>query len=210
MFRVTLRLIAPILLVCAALTALTPRLWQRPVESSPLWTAFGFAACALPCWAGITVGQTPSGAVIERLAAGLPVFSNYMQAGDAVLLLGSQAETMLNGVITYERRGVVRAIEFNLAPALPADALIDRLGAPDCLITSVEVSNGLRTSVVYWESGDFWLSAWVWGGLDGMLSGGGTIYAVTMTATQTADDSPCQQNRAIRWKGIALWWRYEQ
>lgn len=52
------RLLLVIFPACTLMAAALPTIAPRPDPMADYWEAFGFNACKLPCWAGVTLGGT--------------------------------------------------------------------------------------------------------------------------------------------------------
>jgi len=201
MFRFILRLSLLTFALFAASTALAPLTAQRRVEVSPAWAAYGFAACALPCWAGITVGETPFSDTVTRTAASIPALTSHTIAGSPVFLWGNADPYFFSGRV-YVGGETVGRVELNLN--LPADYLIARFGLPLCVLSGPDLNTTTHLSAIYWTGGDWVAAAFVNGNARTLFTPSATIYSFTVF---NGSMTPCPKTTAP-WRGAAVWWRY--
>lgn len=202
MFRLLSRLMLIVFATLTALIAFIPRLAPRPVELPPAAAVFGFAACDLPCWAGVTIGATHYTETIPLLAANLPGFSGFADTLIGYTIWANPDPYFLNATIFLPPGGTVSAVTVD-GSYLPADWLIDRLGVPDCVLAAY--ATGLR---VEWYRPGWSLSASLHGEPRRMLTPVAALSAVTLQAGRTRAD--CQTNGATPYAGVAPWWVYAE
>ncbi|MBN8634642.1 MAG: hypothetical protein J0M07_04910 [Anaerolineae bacterium] len=202
MLRLLFRLSLLIFALAAVVIALAPLAAPRPVAASPAWAAYGFAACDLPCWAGITVGETPFGATVPITAQNIPRRIAYTIAGSSVFLWEDVDPYYFTGLLSAA--GVETVGRIQLTVSLPADYLLERLGLPACVF-SVRDFNGLSyTSTIYWSGADWVVEASVSSPARSLFTPGATIKAVVLFSGTM---QPCPKTTAP-WIGAAAWWRY--
>ncbi len=190
--------LAPLLF---AISAIVPLIGQRlpPPESGV--EAIGFAACSLPCWAGITPGLTPFAEANELMAEHLPAFSIPTFLTTSTLSFQTvTSQPNLAGALYYDRS---RVSEVHLDVALPVWYLLDNLGTPDC----VWVSRGNMQAVmaVYWEGQDLSTSAYLL--FDGRM---GWKLEMPTRFLQMSTTLTCKTTGIVPWMGFAPAWRYYQ
>lgn len=198
LFRLTLLLFA----LCAAVTALAPRISPRPVLSSPAYTTYGFAACDLPCWAGITVGETPFADTVPISASNIATRVAYTIAGSSVFLWEDLDPFYFTGLLNAAGEETVGRIQ--LTVSLPADYLIERVGLPACVFSRRDFNGLSYTSTIYWSGVDWAAEASVNGTARSLFTPGATIKAFVLFSGTML---PCPKTTAP-WIGAAAWWRY--
>ncbi len=204
MFRLILRFTLPVIILCAVLTALAPLVYQRDIPPTPLWDIFGFDACALPCWAGITVGTTPFSDALPSLQTNVHALSEYVVSGSQVYVWGNRVPYVFSALIAYSQGDVG---SFRLTITLPPDQFITRLGMPDCVFAAGNANAQTRTNIVYWVEDHLSIGAWVRGDSEALFTSSEAIYALWVGRD---DPTACEQKGTILWRGIAPFWRYEQ
>ncbi len=201
MLRLLFRLSLLIFALTAVMIALAPLAAPRPVDATPAWTAYGFAACELPCWAGITVGETPFADTVALTAASVPALTSHTIAGSPVFLWGTADPYYFSGLV-YLGETTVGRVELSLK--LPADYLIARFGLPACVLSGPDVNQAGHLSAIYWGGADWVAAAFVNGSANGLFGPAATIYAFSVFR---GNMSPCPKTTAP-WRGAAAWWRY--
>lgn len=159
----------------------------------------GFAACRLPCWAGITPGLTPFAEANELIAQHLPDYRVPTFLTTSSLSFQTIAsEPALSGVLFYDS---TRIGEIHLDAGLPVWYLMDTLGKPDCVWVSEGPSQIMLT--LFWES-------------NGRSTGGYFFFdprsgwqSNTRTRfLQMSTVLSCDTPGMILWMGFAPAWRY--
>lgn len=127
----TLRLLVLLTFVYGVAAWLARGALARPLnDANPDLTAFGFAACALPCWAGIEAGQTPFVRANELIAGTLEGISHQiMVSGSQITVIARRDERRFIAQVHYNG-GVAGALRLRVD--LPLVDLIGTLGLPAC------------------------------------------------------------------------------
>ncbi|MBZ0302717.1 MAG: hypothetical protein K8J31_23430 [Anaerolineae bacterium] len=199
MIRAGLRLL---LTWAALLTAISLLLRaQTPVLALSESSYPGFSACVLPCWAGITPAQTPTGEVAARLAEAMPALQfEFRRVVTQINFVASGPEEQFVGVI-YDDRGVVGGLRFELGP--PLWQMIEVLGAPACVRSSA-ASDGQEVVIVSWETEGHSLSATL---LLPTPESWNPSAEVSLFAIFTRYGA-CRASGEHPWRGFASTWRY--
>lgn len=127
----TLRLLVVLTIAYVTAAWLARSTFARPVsDANPDLTAFGFAACALPCWAGIEAGQTPFVRANELIAGTLEGISHQiMVSGSQITVIARREERRFIAQVHYNG-GLAGALRLRVD--LPLVDLIGDLGLPAC------------------------------------------------------------------------------
>lgn len=188
--RLSLRLLPLI----AALCAVMPTAGGRSLPANEVWDDFGFTRCDLPCFAGITPGQTPFQQSTSLLRQNIPLIQNRMfNTGTVVHFWASTPDDELAG-FARQISGVVDEIYLTLP--LPLDHLIATLGMPDCIIP---VSNATsRRVTIFWTRRQISIGA--------VLQGDNRTFDLNTRVPalwmHPANPSECEQSSAVRWRGF--------
>ena len=201
MFRFILRLTLPILILCTILSALAPRIAPRPVEVSAEWSEFGFAVCDLPCWAGITVGETPAADLLPLVQANIPTLMDYNITVQQLYIWNASDQSRSDAIISYSP-GYAELITLNLYA--PPNHLVDLLGMPDCVTGVRNLFFG--TDYILTWMGDKGVTAGMFGELVDLFSGKHVVHVLVID--MYVGQMSCEQYGAIPFRGIAPWWRY--
>ncbi len=163
-------------------------------RADPIQWQSGFEVCDLPCWSGITPGQT-------RFADVAPLLQRTLSPDSRLLVSGSQVDfwTEANGApfygYLYYAKGSVDNVQMHVE--FPVGQIIRRLGAPDCVYLETLVT-GEHLLAIYWEMKIGMVGALV--RLDherwGPNSAIGTLF---LNSPQAA----CNRDDAVRWRGFA-------
>jgi hypothetical protein len=203
MFSFARLLLFPLLFIMLILCSAVPALGKRATVDDPAWHAFGFDACALPCWAGITPGQTSFDKAFALLVQHVPTLNTQvLMSGSQIPFSASLPDQYASGFIYYSQ-GEVGNIR--LSVQLPFVQLIERLGTPSCFFYAEGPYGTLGSLTVYWE-------------LDGVLIAGlvppGNADVQPTTSIDAVafnpDEPACFQEDTLPWLGFAPRWRYEQ
>lgn len=197
------RLFLRMLPLVAALCAIVPAVAGRPLSASDAWEQFGFAYCALPCYAGITPGETPYHQAPGLLRQHIPVMENRMfNTGASVNFWAVTDREELSGIARYEQGKVG---ELRLNAAVPLDHLLAQLGAPDCILLTPP-DNPRRAPVLFWIRGDISIGA--------VLQALPTLVNLSSYAPalwlRSGDPDECTIRGAVPWRGFAPTWNYAQ
>ncbi len=137
-----------IFLLGVGLSVALPALGGRPPINDPAWEQFGFAYCGLPCFAGVTPGETVSDDAASLLYQHIPTIERGMfNTGSTLYFAATLTSQRLGGVMLY---GHSTVSEFQLNVFLPLEQLINELGLPDCLLPEPGSQN---TTDVFWTRG---------------------------------------------------------
>lgn len=180
--------------VLAVLLAARP----RPV---PPLDAPGFEACALPCWAGITPGETRTQESPQIMSAHLPdtpvVFS---QIGTQINFNTTRTERSISGSI-YDDRGTVGGLR--LMMRLPLWQILELLGTPACVSQQPEAS-AQRFVTIRWALENHSI------GVTLLLEPAEwNISAEIFSLAVFSRDAPCSSPAEISWQGFAPLWFYQ-
>ncbi|MEO8394238.1 MAG: hypothetical protein ABI700_14705 [Chloroflexota bacterium] len=187
--RLLLRLLPLIVLLCAAI----PALGGRSLATNDAWQNFGFSACDLPCYVGITPGRTPFSDTPDLLHRAIPLIGNRMfYAGTAVNFWASLPLTQLSG---WARNDFGVVGEMRLTSPLPFDYLLTQLGTPDCAISGTN-----RPTVVFWIRNAISIGA-VLGVGERDFSPSNRISALWLRNPEPND---CEISGVQAWHGFAL------
>src|SRR5690606_25812707 len=190
-----------LLIITLILCSAVPALGKRATIDVPAWHAFGFAACALPCWAGITPGETSFDKAFDLLVQHVPSLNTQvLMSGAQIPFSANLADQYASGFLYYNQ-GEVGNIR--LSVQLPLIQLIERLGTPSCYFSGESSYDGLGSLTIYWE-------------LDGVLIAGlisqGTEDVQPTTPVDgvafSPDESACDLAETHPWLGFAPRWRY--
>lgn len=196
LFRLLARLLPLILALCVVVPVFSGR-----HDSAAEWQAFGFGACALPCYAGITPGVTPFDAIQPLLMENVPRLDRRMiGSGSALNFWATIPSQQLSGLIRYES-GLVGEIQLNVV--LPLTALITELGTPDCILLSASGEPGHNT-VIFWERGVVSIGA-VLERNQRRININGDARALWLRIAVPGD---CSLRGALPWQGFAPLWTY--
>jgi hypothetical protein len=190
--------LAPLLFV---VSTTAPLIGQRLPPPQLEIEEIGFAACTLPCWAGITPGLTPFAEASELMAEHLPAFSIPSFLTTSTLSFQTiTSEPNIAGALYYDS---TRVSEVHLEVALPIGYLLDRLGTPDC----VWVSQGNLQAVmaVYWEGEELSTGAY-------LIFDGRMAWKLEMPTRylQMSTTLTCNSPEIVPWMGFAPAWRYDE
>jgi len=189
------------LLLCALLCAAIPALGARQTAPDEAWLKFGFAACDLPCYAGIMPGQTSFDQVTALLTRHIAVIDPLMiDGGASINFWGWIASQQLSGLIRYNQ-GQVGEIRLDLL--LPVGELIEHLGAPDCILSGAG-SDAQADTVIFWERQGVSIGA-VLAPDPQAINLSANALALWLRDVQPED---CALRGAIRWQGFAPLWDY--
>lgn len=160
------------------------------------WELIGLSACALPCWAGITPGDTAFLDAPRVLADHLPAMRRLLISPSQLNLWISDRAVELSAFIHY-RQARVGLIE--VETAVQVGDLIARYGSPAC--ARMDVPSGIL--VLYWLSLDaegfgVWLNTTEWA----------RVRLDLTTSSLFAGDLRGACADAERWQGFAPLSRY--
>ncbi|MBI1257218.1 MAG: hypothetical protein GC204_07080 [Chloroflexi bacterium] len=196
-----LRLGARLLIVCLAISVALTLVGGRSPTADESWQHFGFDFCALPCFAGITPGQTPFDNVSGLLIRHVQSVDPRMIAGGASINFWAQSKSQqLGGLVRYAD-GLVGEMRFNVV--LPLAELISELETPDCLLANTS-SEAKPVIVIFWERERVSIAAVVNADAQGINLDADTV-ALWLNAVQAND---CSRSGAVRWHGFAPLWDY--
>lgn len=168
-------------------------------DPSGLWQAHLLDKCPLPCWAGITLGETSFARAEVLLARYLPAGHQIIASPSQLNFIGSSTSSMLGGYVFY-RGGTVD--DLRLTVEMPIALLITALGSPDCVLP-VALTGGEQRLTVYWEMNDTLIGA-MFAAHDRALRPSSTVIRLWMSAHETA----CNRVDLKSWAGFAPMWRY--
>lgn len=206
MLQTTLRCLIPIYFLTLLLTVgsvLASK--DTPQPDTEYWSQFGFNACAMPCFAGITPGETPFNNAATLVANYLPALrQQILVSSSQAIFFGEDSATgaSLTGIARYIG-GKVGEIRLTLTRTL-VDVLL-RFGSPDC--TLAYPPGNAEYLYLYWEDEGsvFWASVTVNSYVDFESQ------VFTITSTTLEDAAVCSSNTATEpWRGFAPMWVYNR
>jgi hypothetical protein len=196
----------PIWLIVALLCAVIPTAASREESMSPVWTSFGFDACALPCWSGITTGETPFSDAMELIGQHVRMLNHrVLVSASQINFSASAPEQPVHGYLFYNgtRVGSIR-----LTLQLPLRELIVRAGEPACVFAT-SIPPGMSGSqtitpglVVYWEIDSVLLGV--------LLSEADAVRLDSQTQSlwMSSTDYACTREDVTEWRGFGPAWIY--
>lgn len=183
---------------------------QQPLEPDDGLAQYGFGICDLPCWAGITPGQTEPGYILPLLELHLPSLTDTR-----VLLAGwinvTVADTQ-DVQIRYGSQAVQQISFLTLRPSLYA--LLTRLGMPTCVLPVRERGTAITTLdglTLIWEREGLTIYTIVMGEITAFLASEHLTaenLLIMVPVTSSLDGSSCLYY--ARWRGFAPIWFYWQ
>jgi len=193
--RLALWLVPIHLVVIGAMPLLGP---HRPPRDAGLADA-GFAACKLPCWAGVVPGVTPFAEANRLLSSHLPPYRIPTFLTTSTLSFETiNSAPAVSGVLFYEQ---TRVGAVHLATPVPLWYLLETLGTPDCVWVSQGGAQALIS--IFWERS---------------LPSTGAYFPFAERAAweldmparflQMSSTSSCATPGALPWRGFAPAWRY--
>jgi hypothetical protein len=193
--RLLLVMAAPLILLVFGLLAV----YQHPL---PPLDYPGFESCMLPCWGGITPGETRTAdspqVVVAQFTGAEFEFSQLggMQTNFTV----NSEEGRLDGVI-YDDRGTVNSLRIMVR--LPLWRLMETLGAPQCVSSQTYPDGGELVSL-WWVNDNHTISSGVilppppeW-----------NASAQVFTLAIFKDTERCNAPDVKPWRGFAPLWFY--
>lgn len=206
-----------LMLICvplfAALSGVMTVIGSRYSSEATQWAALGFTHCALPCWAGMTPGETP----FDTTQIAYQVVQTFRDPSTNLVLSGSQInfwtraadpQQPLTGLIFYTDREYAGGVigDIRLSFSLPIWQLIANLGEPDCVWTEATMGpQSRRVLAVYWEDGDG-VSIGTLLAVDARGSWHPATHIDSFWISVTS--SACDQPEATPWMGFASFFRY--
>lgn len=170
-------------------------------DADPAWEALGFAACDLPCWAGIVPGMTPFAEAFDRLAAHMPALeSRVLLGGSQINFAASLDGRYLTGLIFSDRD---RVGSLRMTLIVPVSELFDRAGPPDCVIYLSMLNMPYSAATLFWERDGLLVGTLLDGQADRIAPS-----ARTQLLWISAVDSACDRPESVAWRGFAPRWRY--
>lgn len=161
----------------------------------------GFAACELPCWADITVGETTFNEAIIALAATFPPETSdaFVTDRQINLWLDDSSSAVHFNANVDAHGGIVNDVR--LTPPYTLGELVQQLGTPTCARTDQPHNHAAMG--VYWQ-GDGYSLGMVVTADDSALEPSDTVDSLWISARQR----PCDSLFARPWFGFASWSRY--
>lgn len=185
------------LLCCTALLALGAR---QPANDDA-WVSFGFLTCPLPCYAGITPGETAFNDTAALLTRHVPALDpRTIASGTSLNFFARVPSQQLGGLVRYQRGGQVGEVRLNAV--LPIERLFAQMGAPDCILTAAGAEN---STIIFWERGAISVAA-VLGTDQDALRMGASSFALWLRVAAPPD---CALRGARAWHGFAPLWVYK-
>jgi hypothetical protein len=195
MFPVTIRLMLLLMLVCASLCLAAVIIGRQRQSSEIDLSQYGFATCDLPCWAGITPGETTAGFIIPLLERHIPVYQDARFPEGGIVLFHLSNDISGN-VRFYEAVNQIYVMNLEI----PVLYLIDRLSLPDCVN-----ADGNAMLLMWYRDGSAIISTFL-GNPVQMLAREDTT--ATGILIFEANDNFCQDY--AEWRGFAPLWFYQQ
>jgi hypothetical protein len=191
-------LLAPLLLV---FSMVAPLAGQGLPPAASIGAELGFGACKLPCWAGITPGQTPFAQANERMAEHIPPYTIPVFLTTSTLSFETTpGQPLLVGSLYYADS---RVSEIHLEVGLPLSYLLESLGSPDCVWASPGTS--FTVLALFWEGQGLSTGAY-------LIFDGRRGWKLNMETRflQMSTYLSCDTPGIIPWRGFARAWRYDQ
>ena len=202
LFTVSTHALVKVLALCVALCAVVLVFGARQMSAHEAWTSFGFDACELPCYAGITPGRSGFGSSASTLMRQVPAIDPRMiSTGTSLSFWARMPSQQLSGIIRYEQGGGVGEIRLNAK--LPVEQVIAQLGTPDCILGKTTESPEQMT-VIFWERGVVSIGA-VLDSQGSTLNLSANVLALWLRAVNPPD---CSLRGALAWRGFAPLWAY--
>lgn len=194
MLRLFWRLSAATLIPCVlALSVILAILQGQP---QPLVQS-GLALCAVPCWAGLEPGRTPTEIVPDMIQRHLnteATFQHYQRYTNYVVDV--PARNILGAVSAQE--GKVSTIRLNVTQ--PLEPMLMLLDAPRC-VEWLERSPDLRVMNIYWEVDGVYIMSNL-----ALTDANPNLLTTTLNVWLPAPDAerPCEKyGQMNRWPGYA-------
>lgn len=163
----------------------------------------GFSTCHLPCWAGISLSETPFREAIKIISANLPGWSLDIQASNTdISFLGQNQADQIGGAI-YEDR--TRVGQIRLDVSFPLWLLIEEFGTPYCVRSTRLPALKVEVVLVYWRLGD--TAAVGVMTLKSFQKWYPGIQAETLILMRSYEQ--CTLIDAYPWRGFARLWTYQ-
>lgn len=196
LFRVLLKMLLVSVLCCTAVIV-----WAtRTPGSTAVWTRFGFETCALPCFAGMTPGETPFRETGTLLMNHVPALDpRVISSGTSLNFFARLPGQQLAGLVRYQTGGQVGEIRLNAV--LPLDQVLMQLGTPDCIL----VATVDRAPIIFWERGSVSIAA-VLAENTNALKPATSIFSLWLRVAVPPD---CTLRGARLWQGFAPLWVYQ-
>lgn len=171
----------------------------QPDPDAAYWRAFGFSRCAMPCFAGITPGQTPFSDVIGRISESVPALSQQLLVSNSQVVFFAEdaaLQASLSGVLRYHQGQVG---DIRLSVVLPLSRVLLRLGRPDC--TLLYPAGAPSDLYLYWQSGA--LLHWAAVSVSERVRLSSPVFSLASTALEAPD--VCQSRpQTGAWRGFTL------
>lgn len=157
---------------------------------------YGFAACELPCWAGITPGETTSGYIIPLLERHIPAYQDARFPEWGIVTFRLRLDDVTGNVRFTDHVNQIYIMNLEI----PVTYLIEKLSLPDCVNAD---ENALL--LMWYRNGNTLVSV-LQGSPENILSGqAGTSTGLLIFE---AGENFCQEYAA--WHGFAPLWFYQQ
>lgn len=199
-FILVFRVLLKILVVCVV-CSITVVVWANRIPSSDIaWSRFGFETCALPCYAGISPGETPFRGTGTLLINHVPALDpRVISSGTSLNFFARLPSQQLAGLVRYQTGGQVGEIRLNAV--LPLDQVLMQLGAPDCILAATVD----RAPIIFWVRGEVSVAAVL--SLDANpYKPGASVFSLWL---RVAVPSDCTLRGARSWQGFAPLWVYK-
>ena len=201
LLSICVRLFVRVLPLCALICTAVGVFGTRQPADDDSWQRFGFAYCDLPCFAGITPGQTAFDSVSHLLMRHVETVDPRMIASGASINFWARTKSQqLGGLVRYNQ-GRVGEMRFNVT--LPLAQVITELGTPDCILPDTSSASD-RGTVIFWEREQVSIAA-VLGTDPRAVNLNADTLALWMNAVQAND---CSRSGAVPWRGFAPLWNY--
>lgn len=195
---VRLLFLAPVLVLCCLLAMAAGRQMEVSASAKSAEQRL-LQICTLPCWAGLTPGETDFKAVTRILNSQIARLNPKPGLTSSVISFGIDTDQQHIGGLIHYNRGRVGVI--SLTMKLPLSLLMDELGTPDCVD---QPALRTRSLIVYWARDLYFIRTLLVASEYGRLSAG--IQAQDLQIGP--DDNPCAGR--IPWQGFAPIWRYRR
>ncbi len=194
------RLLLPLLLTCGLSLGVVLALHR---DEAPVITLPGFDACALPCWAGMTPGETRYADAPRLIGEHIPGATLNFERGFAQInfIIQAPGSNPIFGTV-YEDRAQVGGLRVD--GVIPLWVLIEQVGRPRCVTSSRALTSNAQVVNVYWQMGEIYL--WSFTTFADTARFRPSIPALSLFILHSED--PCTQPDAQAWRGFAPLWVY--
>lgn len=203
MLQTMLRLLIPLCLLTALMAAGAIFAGQtNPELDEKYWSDFGFDACAMPCFAGITPGQTLFTDATALIARYIPTLNEQILISSTQAIFFAEAEDAPDRLTGIARYAQGKVGEISLTLARPLFSVLLRFGRPDCALAYP--TGNAEYLYLYWEDGA--LRYWASVAVADSVHFNSPVFTINSSSEER---SICSTNTDTRsWRGFAPVWVY--